>query len=266
LYVVPSEPNRLISYATAFPPFWNVDSLYLLDMPRKLRTTPKFLVEHEDDTRSEPVTKSIVVLGANGKIGRIFCEEGARAGLPIRAVVRSEEQREFFESRNVEIVIGDLEGEFEQTLDGCDRLVFTAGSGGHTGPDKTMLVDLYGAIRAIEASERFAIDHFVMVSAARADVPLSAAPAMRHYMVAKKVADDRLIASSVDHTILRPGRLTDEPGSGKVRTRFSGGNGFDISRQNVARCIAAALESPAARNQVVDLLDGDQLISTLFSD
>jgi uncharacterized protein YbjT (DUF2867 family) len=225
----------------------------------------KCLAKFEDDTRSDPVTQSIVVLGANGKIGRIFCTEGARAGLPIRAVVRSEDQREFFESQNVEVVIGDLEGEFEQTLDGCDRLVFTAGSGGQTGLDKTMLVDLYGAIRAIEVSERGAIDRFVMVSAARADVPLSAPPAMRHYMIAKKVAYDRLIASSVAHTILRPGRLTDEPGSGKIRTRFSGGEGFDISRQNVAQCITAALESPGAKNQVVDLFDGDQLISTLFS-
>ena len=212
------------------------------------------------------MSRSIVVIGANGKIGRLFCEEAARAGLSIRAMVRSEDQREFFESRNVEVVIGDLEGDFEHALDGCDRLVFTAGSGGNTGADKTMLVDLYGAIRAIEASERLAIDHFVMVSAARADVPLSASPAMRHYMVAKKVADDRLIASSVAHTILRPGRLTDEPGSGKVRTEFSGGEGFDISRQNVALCISAALESSAARNQVAVLLDGDQLVSTLFSD
>ena len=120
------------------------------------------------------------------------------------------------------------------------------------------------AIRAIESSEASAIDHFVMVSAARADVPLAAPPAMRHYMVAKKVADDRLISSSVPHTILRPGRLTDEPGSGTVRTELAGGEGFDISRQNVALCILAALESASSRNRVVDLLDGDQPIASLF--
>ena len=88
---------------------------------------------------------------------------------------------------------------------------------------------------------------------------------MRHYMVAKKVADDRLVASSLDHTILRPGRLTDEPGSGRIRTQFSDGSGFDISRRNVALCIAAALDSMTARNQIVDLLDGDQPVSALFS-
>jgi uncharacterized protein YbjT (DUF2867 family) len=242
----------------------DVRTVDFLDMLANLRLTTKCLAKFEDEPRSDRVTQSIVVLGANGKIGRIFCTEAARAGLPIRAVVRSEAQREFFESRNVEVVVGDLEGDFEEALDRCDRMVFTAGSGGHTGPDKTMLVDLYGAIRAIEASERVAIDHFVMVSALRADVPLSATPAMRPYMIAKKVADDRLVASSVAHTILRPGRLTDEPGSGKIRTRFSAGEGFDISRANVAQCITAALESPAAKNQVVDLLDGDQPISTLF--
>ncbi len=211
------------------------------------------------------MTRSILVLGANGKIGRIFCKEASEAGLPIRAMVRSEDQREFFETANIEVVIGNLEAEFEHAAQGCDRMVFTAGSGAKTGADKTMLVDLYGAIRAIELSERLTIDHFVMVSAARAEAPLAAPPAMRHYMVAKKVADDRLIASSVPHTILRPGRLTDLPASGKIRTQFEAGDGFDISRANVARCIAAAFESPAAKNQVVDLLDGDQPISTLFA-
>lgn len=208
----------------------------------------------------------ILVIGANGKIGRIFCRKASEEGWGVRAMVRDPEQAPLFEQLGVEPVVGDLEGEFADAFDGCDRVVFTAGSGGHTGGDKTLLIDLYGAIRAIEESERRGIDHFVMVSAMRAESPLAAPPAMRHYMVAKLLADERLAASAVASTTLRSGRLTDEPGSGRVRTRLEAGEGIEISRENVADCIAAALAAAAPRGaRNVDLLDGDTRIGELFS-
>lgn len=208
----------------------------------------------------------ILVIGANGKIGHIFCSKANEEGWGIRAMVRDPKQAPLFEQLGVEPVVGDLEGEFADAFDGCDRVVFTAGSGGHTGGDKTLLIDLYGAIRAIQESERRGIDHFVMVSAMRAENPLAAPPAMRHYMVAKLLADERLAASAVASTILRPGRLTEEPGSGCVRTRLEDGEGIEISRENVAGCIAAALADPPRRGtRFVDLLDGDTPIGELFS-
>ena len=182
-----------------------------------------------------------LVIGAHGKIGRIFCGRAATHGLELRAMVRSEGQQDTLAGPGVEPILGDLEAEFSHAFEGCDRVVFTAGSGGHTGGDKTLLVDLYGAIRAIEESEARGIEHFVMVSALRVDRPLAAPPAMRHYFVAKKLADERLLASSVASTILRPGRLTDAPGSGRVTPEVAAAKGFDVSRENVAECIAAAL-------------------------
>ena len=86
---------------------------------------------------------------------------------------------------------------------------------------------------------------------------------MRHYFVAKKLADDRLRSGRVPFTILRPGRLSDAPGSGLVRTDPARGQGFDISRENVADCIAAALAAPP-RGRVVDLLDGEDAIADVF--
>jgi uncharacterized protein YbjT (DUF2867 family) len=180
-------------------------------------------------------------------------------------MIRRQDQCPFFEELGVEAIVGDLEGEFAHAFEGCDRVVFTAGSGGHTGGDKTLLVDLYGAIRAIEESERRRLEHFIMVSSMRADRPLEAPPAMRHYVVAKKLADERLLASSVPSTILRPGRLSDAPGSGCVRPPGAGESGAGVSRENVAECIAAALEEPAARGRVVELLDGDLPIAQLFA-
>ena len=208
----------------------------------------------------------ILTIGANGQISRLFCQKAKDAGLPIRAMVRSDEHRARFEAQGIESVVGDLEGDFFHAFDDCDRVVFTAGSGGSTGGDKTLLVDLYGAIRAIAESEARGVDHFVMVSALRAEQPLEAAPAMRHYMVDKLLADQRLIESIVPATVLRPGRLTDEAGSGRVRTSVAAGEGFDISRQNVADCILEALRQPPAVNRVVDLLDGDTPIADVFAE
>jgi uncharacterized protein YbjT (DUF2867 family) len=198
---------------------------------------------------------------ANGKIGRLFCQ---RAPASVRAMVRSDEQQGFFFDAGIDAVVGDLEGDFAHAMEGCERVVFTAGSGGHTGGDKTLLVDLYGAIRAIDESERRGVDHFVMVSALRADAPLAARPAMRHYFVAKKLADDRLRASALPYTILRPGRLSDDPASGRVRCDPDLGQGVDISRGNVALCIEAALASETSKGRVVDLLDGELPIESLF--
>ena len=210
-----------------------------------------------------PLMKTLVV-GANGKIGRIYCRIAAERGIPSRALLRDPEQRSYFESLGIETALGDLEDEFASALEGCDRVVFTAGSGGKTGGDKTLLVDLYGAIRVVEASEAMGVEHFVMVSAMRAEKPLAGPAAMRHYFVAKKLADDRLRASPVAHTILRPGLLSDEPASGRVRVDAAEGSGHTISRENVALCILASLDQPAARGQTVDLLDGDEPIETLF--
>ena len=206
-----------------------------------------------------------LVVGANGKIGKIFCRIAAEGNKPIRALLRDPEQQAYFDSIGVETALGDLEGDFEASLENCDRVVFTAGSGGKTGGDKTLLIDLYGAIRVIEACEARGIEHLVMVSAIGVEQPLAGSAAMRHYLVAKKLADERLRASSVAHTILRPGLLSDEPASGSVRTDVAAGKGYKISRENVALCILASLDHPESRGQTIDLLDGDDPIATLFA-
>jgi uncharacterized protein YbjT (DUF2867 family) len=88
---------------------------------------------------------------------------------------------------------------------------------------------------------------------------------MRHYFVAKKLADERLRASSVAHTILRPGLLSDEPATGSVRIDAAVGSGHKISRENVALCILASLDHPESRGQTIDILEGDDPITTLFA-
>lgn len=209
--------------------------------------------------------KQLLVIGANGKVGRRVCRMAAERKLLVRPMIRSADQAGFFRELGWDSVVFDLEGDFEAAFEDCDRVVFTAGSGGHTGGDKTLLVDLYAAIRAIDMAVRAGIEHFVMVSSLSAGNPLQGPERIRHYLVAKMVADEHLGRSGLTYTVLRPGGLTEDPGSGRIRIARNGESSpRQISRDNVAACVLASLESEWAINRTVDLLDGEVPIEEVF--
>ena len=115
-----------------------------------------------------------LVIGANGQIGRQVCAIAHRQGHPIRAMIRDTAQQAGFQARGIETVLADLEGNFRKAFYGCDQVVFAAGSGPHTGPDKTLMIDLHGALSAIDLAATLGIGRFIMVSAMRADRVLEA--------------------------------------------------------------------------------------------
>ena len=88
----------------------------------------------------------VLLIGANGQIGRHLVDLFQNSNNhTVRAMVRKKEQAEAFDKKGVETVVADLEGtvdELAEAAKGCDAIIFTAGSGGHTGADKTLLVDL----------------------------------------------------------------------------------------------------------------------------
>ena len=205
----------------------------------------------------------VLIVGANGKVGRLLVELLKAGGkhTPV-AMVRSQEQADTLEASGVATVIADLESSVEQlvsAVQGHDAIVFTAGSGAHTGYDKTILIDLDGAVKVMEAAEQAGVQRFVMVSGFGADRREAWSDAIRPYHAAKHYADRLLAASTLDYTILRPGRLLDEPGTGMVSIDEGMERG-SIPREDVAGVIAAVLESPATIRQSYDLLSGKQSI------
>ncbi|MBB3139407.1 SDR family oxidoreductase [Halomonas organivorans] len=207
-----------------------------------------------------------LVIGANGQIGRQFCELAQAAGEPIRAMVRGETQRAWFEERGIPSVVADLEGDFAHALEGCDQLAFTAGSGPHTGPDKTLLIDLYGAMRAVDLAAERGLARFVMVSALRAEDPQAAPEKLRPYMAAKLAADAYLKASGVPWTILKPGRLIDEPATRRVATSLTETGGENtVSRANVAEALLHLVQAHGLSGREFLLLDGERAISEALS-
>lgn len=206
-----------------------------------------------------------LVIGANGQIGRQFCALAVEARLPLRAMIRDPGQADDFSRLGVETVVGDLEGEFEQALEDCEQVLFTAGSGPHTGADKTLLVDLYGAIRAIDLARESGLGRFVMVSAMRADFPMAGPLALRPYLAAKYAADQYLRHAGIEYVILKPGRLTDDAPSGRITTDPESVEHNTVSRGNVALSLLAVCRNRALRNRETILLDGDQPIDTVFA-
>jgi nucleoside-diphosphate-sugar epimerase len=204
-------------------------------------------------------TMQVAVIGANGGIGREVLPQLADTGHDPIGVVRDESQFDAVRDRGGEPRFGDLEGEFAPALQGADAVVFTAGSGGGTGWDKTLLIDLWGARRSIDACVEHGIDRFVMISSYNAGDPMAGPEAIRPYQVAKRCADDYLEWSPLDATILRPTTLTDEAGTGRISTAFEyrGDGGEDIPRADVAQTVVACLANEETIGETIRLFGGD---------
>ncbi|AEB62656.1 putative epimerase [Bacillus amyloliquefaciens XH7] len=201
----------------------------------------------------------VFLIGANGQIGQrltgLFQKDGTHT---LRAMVRKEEQKEALQAAGTEAVLADLEGSAEdiaKAAEGCDAIVFTAGSGGSTGHDKTLLIDLDGAAKAVEAAKKAGIKRFIMVSALQAHNRANWNEALKPYYVAKHYADKILEASGLTYTIIRPGGLLNDPGTGNIKAAADLERG-SISRDDVANTVIASLDEPNTYEKAFDLTAG----------
>jgi uncharacterized protein YbjT (DUF2867 family) len=214
--------------------------------------------------RKEICFVKVLLVGANGQIGQhlvnLLKDSKEHA---VRAMVRKEEQAEALNKIGVETVVASLEDSVEAIAEagkGCEAVIFSAGSGGNTGSDKTLLVDLDGAVKTIEAAERLGIKRFIMVSALQAHKRENWNDQLRPYYVAKHYADRMLEASNLTYTIIRPGGLLNEPGTGNVSVAENLTSG-SIPREDVARTIITALNEEHTFNRSFDLISGETSIT-----
>lgn len=199
----------------------------------------------------------VLIAGANGKIGHRLVALMAKSHHGAHAMVRDPAQIKDLQALGAaEVAIADLEGDCSAALAGCDAVVFTAGSGPHTGPDKTEDVDRNGAISLIDQAAAAGVRRFVIVSSMRADAPETGPDNMRHYFEAKKAADDHLRASGMDFTIVRPGKLTEDDGTGSVDIAKDLGRFGEVPRADVAAVLLATLDAPNTVDQHFELLAG----------
>jgi uncharacterized protein YbjT (DUF2867 family) len=203
---------------------------------------------------------NVLVVGANGQVGKLLVNQLRDSKEhTVKAMVRREEQAEVFKKLDVEVAVACLEQSVEdiaQAARGCNTIVFTAGSGRQTGYDKTLLIDLDGAVKTIEAAEIVGIKRFIMVSAIGAHRRENWHEKMLPYYAAKYYADKMLEQSELTYTIIRPGGLVSEPGTGLISAAGDIPSG-KIPREDVAMTIIQSLTEENTYYQSFDLVSGE---------
>ena len=201
----------------------------------------------------------LVIAGGHGKIGlrlgRLLAERGDRA----RGLIRNPEHEDELTEAGVEPVVCDLEDGAcnpVAAIEGADAVVFAAGAGSGSGADRKWTLDYAGAAKLIVAARARAIRRYVIVSAMGAASPPAGDEVFAVYLRAKARADEELRQSRLDWTVVRPGGLTDEPGTGRIQAaeRLPRGS---ISRDDVAATLLAVLDEPGTIGATFDLVAGD---------
>jgi uncharacterized protein YbjT (DUF2867 family) len=205
----------------------------------------------------------ILVAGGHGQIARRLLKLLADQGHTARGLIRNREQAADLEAAGAVPVLGDLENDptLEPYVKGADAVVFAAGAGPGSGAARKRTVDLGGAVKLADAAKAAGVRRYVIISSIGAQDPAAGGDSMRAYLQAKAEADAYVQASGLDWTVVRPGGLTDEPGTGRVAVFTDLGHRGPVPRDDVAAVVAACLTTPATIGVTFELFTGDTPIA-----
>jgi len=206
---------------------------------------------------------NVVVAGAHGKIAlrltRLLAAEGDR----VTGLIRNPDHATEVSQAGASAVLCDLEQatveEIAMATDGADAVVFAAGAGPGSGADRKLTVDRDGAIKLLRAAETAGVPRYVMVSGAGVEDPPNGDEVFNVYLRAKAEADAAIAASNREWTIVRPGGLTDDAGTGSVRIDAAPFRG-SVPRDDVANLLARLLGDSRSTRRVLYVNSGEQPI------
>src|SRR3954468_17245528 len=198
----------------------------------------------------------VLVAGGHGQIARRLLRILAQRGHHARGLIRNEAHVADLEADGAQPVLCDLEtDDLRPHIGGAEAIVFAAGAGPGSGAERKRTVDFAGALKCIEAAQELGVDRFLMVSSmGTQDIQHSGA--MRPYLEAKAEADAALETSGLDWTIVRPGRLTDAPGTGTGDGAAVLGRRGEIPRDDVALVLYHCLTADNTVRAQFELLSG----------
>jgi len=207
----------------------------------------------------------IVIAGGHGQVALRLSRLLSGRGDHVVGLIRRPAHADEVRASGAEPVVLDLEAasveqvarELEQAQ--ADAVVFAAGSGAGSGAERKETMDRAGAVLLADGAESAGVRRYLMLSSMGADAHsrFDGDPGLRAYLRAKGAADDDIRArTDLDWTVLRPGTLRNEPGTGKVRLDRSTGGGF-IPRDDVAALLAALLDTPATSRHTIEAIAGD---------
>jgi uncharacterized protein YbjT (DUF2867 family) len=205
----------------------------------------------------------VVIVGGHGKIALRLEQLLAKRGDRPLGLIRNPDHAADLEARGAEAVICDVEAtdDISEHVAGADAAVFAAGAGPGSGPGRKRTVDYGGAVKLIEACKATGVSRYLMVSAISADRPDRWSEQMRPYFEAKRDADEALAAAGLQHTIVRPGGLTDDPGTGLIEAATPLERSGQIPRDDVAETLLVCLDDPASIGVAFDLIGGETPIT-----
>jgi nucleoside-diphosphate-sugar epimerase len=201
----------------------------------------------------------VAIAGGHGQIAlhleRLLADSGHR----VIALIRSRDQDSDVREAGGEPVICDIEQEddISHYVRGADAVVFAAGAGPGSGAERKRTVDLGGALKLLEAARRTGARRYLIVSSIGAEDPSAAGEQMRPYLEAKGEADRQVAESELDWTIVRPGSLTNEPGTGRVTLSTDMSQRGAVPREDVARVLAASLGDPNTIRKTFVVVGGE---------
>lgn len=202
----------------------------------------------------------VAIAGGHGQIAQHLERQLVARGDEAVGIVRNPDHVADLEALGADAIVLDLESaslaDVVAQIAGVDAVVFAAGAGPGSGAARKDTVDRAAAVLLAQAAYAAGVWRYVMISAIGAATGSQGREdAFGAYLDAKKAADDHVMASSLDWTVLRPGRLTDEPGTGHVTLSTEVDDG-EVPREDVAAAVVAVLDEPATVRTVANLVSG----------
>ena len=213
------------------------------------------------------MTRHVSVVGGHGSVARLLTGKLVERGHEVRGLVRSSNQFADLRADGAEPVLCDLENssddELDEALGDAEIVVFAAGAGPDSGPERKKTLDRDGAIRSVESAIRVGASRFVVVSSMGADDPPDDDDTFSVYLRAKHDADEAVRnasqTSGIGHVVVRPGSLTNDDGTGTVRIGDSVGRG-EIPRADVAEVLAEIIDSGRGDGHTFEVISGDTAV------
>jgi nucleoside-diphosphate-sugar epimerase len=202
----------------------------------------------------------VVIAGGHGQIARRLASLLSQRGDTVRGLIRNPGHAAAVHAAGADPVVCDLEqseaGAIAEAIEGADAVVFAAGAGPGSGTARKLTMDRDGAIKLLAAARAVGAPRYVIISSVGAESPPAGDEPFSVYLQAKAAADEAVAASDREWTIVRPGRLTDAPGTGRVRIQTGAFRG-EVPRDDVAAVLAAVLAEPRSAGATLYVNGGD---------
>ncbi len=210
----------------------------------------------------------VLVIGATGGIGFQLCQQLIEQGHSVVGLHRLPEQADVLLEKGITPALGDLTTipmvDLSAMMAEVDVVIFSAGAGGGSTA-RTDAIDGEGLVKAVRAAMLVGARRFLLVSAfPDAGRGKNMSDDFEHYMAVKRKADVYLAATNLDWVILRPGTLSDAPGTGRVRAGLAIPYG-DVPRADVARVLCSLVDMPKVNRVIIELTAGDTPVADAIS-